>query len=167
MLMNRSWSITFHIVIAGDVDGWCQNWPVWSTPQTQPVSSVPSSRFSYSLLPLPTSHRIWNTQLNANWLAIPHRALPHHIFKIHMNILFIFKVKIPVLIKWPCKLHPIVLDRLALCWKAHGKPYTTVGFIVSLSQMYTPSVPKWLSYFLILARSRPAHHWASGCKYET
>ena len=28
MLRNRCWLTTFHIITAGDVDGWCQKWPV-------------------------------------------------------------------------------------------------------------------------------------------
>ena len=32
------WPTTFHIITAGDADGWCQTWLVWSTPQ--PISSV-------------------------------------------------------------------------------------------------------------------------------
>ena len=28
MLRNRCWPTTFHIITAGDADGWCQYWPV-------------------------------------------------------------------------------------------------------------------------------------------
>jgi hypothetical protein len=30
MLKNRCWPIIFHTTTAGDANGWCQNWPVWS-----------------------------------------------------------------------------------------------------------------------------------------
>ena len=33
MLRNRCWPTTFLTITAGDADGWCRNWPVWSTPQ--------------------------------------------------------------------------------------------------------------------------------------
>jgi hypothetical protein len=32
MLRNRCWPTTFHTTTVGDVDGWCHNWSVWSTP---------------------------------------------------------------------------------------------------------------------------------------
>jgi hypothetical protein len=33
-LRNRCWPTAFHTITAGDVDGRCRNWPVWSTPHT-------------------------------------------------------------------------------------------------------------------------------------
>ena len=33
MFKNRHWSNTFHTITAEDVDGWCLNWMVWTTPQ--------------------------------------------------------------------------------------------------------------------------------------
>lgn len=32
MLRNRWWPTTFHTVTAGDANGWCLNWLVWSAP---------------------------------------------------------------------------------------------------------------------------------------
>ena len=32
MLRNRCWPTTFHTIATKHADGWCQNWPVWSTP---------------------------------------------------------------------------------------------------------------------------------------
>ena len=33
MLRNRCWPTTFCTITTEDVDGWCVNWLVWSTPQ--------------------------------------------------------------------------------------------------------------------------------------
>ena len=33
MLRNRCWSTTFLTITVGDANGWCRNWPMWSTPQ--------------------------------------------------------------------------------------------------------------------------------------
>jgi hypothetical protein len=33
MFRNRCWPTTFHTITAGDADGWCLNWLVWSIPQ--------------------------------------------------------------------------------------------------------------------------------------
>ena len=38
MLRNKCWPTTFHSITAGDADGWCQNWRVWSTHETRMVS---------------------------------------------------------------------------------------------------------------------------------
>ena len=32
MLRNRWWPTTFHTITAGNADGWCLNWLVWSSP---------------------------------------------------------------------------------------------------------------------------------------
>ena len=41
MLRNRCWATTLHTITAEDVDGWCQNCMVWSTPQSNnPLSSI-------------------------------------------------------------------------------------------------------------------------------
>ena len=34
-LRNRCWPTAFHTIPAGDVDGRCWDWPVWSTPHTK------------------------------------------------------------------------------------------------------------------------------------
>ena len=32
LFRNRCWSTTFHYVTTGDANGWCQKWPMWSSP---------------------------------------------------------------------------------------------------------------------------------------
>jgi hypothetical protein len=33
MFRSRCWPTTFYTITAGDVNGWCLHWPLWSTPQ--------------------------------------------------------------------------------------------------------------------------------------
>jgi len=33
MFRFRCWPTTFYTITTGDANGWCCNWPVWSTPQ--------------------------------------------------------------------------------------------------------------------------------------
>ena len=48
MFKNRCWPTTFHTITAGDVDGWCVNWPVWSPPHANTQSKSTHSRRFYS-----------------------------------------------------------------------------------------------------------------------
>jgi hypothetical protein len=43
MLRNRCWPTTFHITTTGEVDKWCWNWPVWSTPHAPITPNTTSS----------------------------------------------------------------------------------------------------------------------------
>ena len=42
MLRNRCWPATFLTIRAGDADGWCLNWLVWSAPHAVITSNCPS-----------------------------------------------------------------------------------------------------------------------------
>ena len=44
---------------------------------------------------------------------------------------------------------------------------TSVEYLLKVSLACTPSVPKLLSSFLIMARLRPAHHCPSSSEYAT
>ena len=37
MLKSRCWPTHLHTITSGDVNGWCQKWPVWSTPQAMSI----------------------------------------------------------------------------------------------------------------------------------
>ena len=49
VLRNKCWPTTFHTITVGDVDGWCQNWPVWSTPHWYPTDESRCG-FSYDFI---------------------------------------------------------------------------------------------------------------------
>ena len=43
LLRNRGWPTTFHTIIVGDANGWCQKWPVWSAPRAPITPNFPSN----------------------------------------------------------------------------------------------------------------------------
>ena len=60
MLRNRRWATTFHIIIAGDADGWCQKWLVWSIPHTRPYQTF-HPILAVKLLGIMLRNRCWAT----------------------------------------------------------------------------------------------------------
>ena len=57
MLRNSCWPTTFHNIIAGDADGWCQSWPVWSIPQFE-GEMFRHTRLKSLILPSPTGYML-------------------------------------------------------------------------------------------------------------
>ena len=55
----------------------------------------------------------------------------------------------------------------ALLWDGpNDKNHNSFNTCLTLNYLSTPSFPKWLSSFMILARLRPAQHCPSSCKYD-